>query len=294
MSPKAPRQMERPLLWLLIGSLCISFAPVFIKLAKVSPDSAGFYRMLFAGVSLFLLLKVRRSRILTQRKALILLILGGISLSVDFMCWHRSIHLVGPGFATLLGNLQVFFTALFSCVLFREKIHCNLIIALFMALTGLLFITGGDLNALSESDRIGILFGFGTAFFYSGYILLIKSAMNYQEVSGISAMFIVSVTCAGFFGLVTPATGASFVIPDLTSFLALLGAGVVCTTIGWSFISSAIKLTSATIASLFLLLQPALAFVWDVLLFSRPTDHSDIVGVLLVLSAIYIGSYRRA
>ncbi len=294
MSPKDPIQTARPLLWLLIGSICISFAPVFIKLAKVSPDSAGFYRMLFAGFSLFLLLKIKRARLLINRKALILLILGGFSLSADFMCWHRSIHLVGPGFATLLGNLQVFFTALFSCVLFKEKIHRNLIIAILVALTGLLFITGGDINALSESARLGLLFGFGTAFFYSGYILLIKSAMNYQEVSGITAMFIVSVTCTGFFSIVTPVTGASFIIPDLASLLALLGAGVVCTTIGWSFISSAIKLTSATIASLFLLLQPALAFVWDVLFFARPTEYREILGVLLVLSAIYIGSYRQA
>lgn len=291
---QAHLKTAHPLLWLLIGSICISFSPIFIKLANVSPDSAGFYRMLFAGVSLFLLLKIKKACILAHGKGLFLLILAGISLSFDFMCWHRSIHFVGPGFATLLGNLQVFFTAIFSCVLFKEKIQHNLVIAILVALTGLLFITGVNINALSETDRLGILFGLGTALFYSGYILLIKKAMTYQEVSGITAMFIVSVTCTGFFGLVTPATGASFIIPDLTSLLALLGAGVVCTTIGWSFISSAIKRTSATIASLFLLLQPALAFVWDVLLFSRPTEHSEIVGVLLVLSAIYIGSYRRA
>lgn len=250
--------------------------------------------MLFAGISLFLLLKIKRASKLVHGRGLFLLILAGISLSVDFMCWHRSIHLIGPGFATLLGNLQVFFTAMFSCLLFKEKLHHNLIVAILVALTGLLLITGVDINALSESYQRGIFFGLGTAIFYSVYILIIKSAMNYQEISGIAAMLIVSVTCAVFFGFVTPATGASFVIPDIASLFALLGAGIVCTTIGWSFISSAIKLTSATIASLFLLLQPALAFVWDVLFFSRPTENIEIVGVVLVLSAIYFGSYRRA
>ena len=249
--------------------------------------------MLFAGVSLFLLLKINNIKMLAHGKCLLLLIFAGILLSIDFMCWHRSIHLIGPGLATLLGNLQVFFTAMFSCVLFKEKIHRNLIIAILVALTGLLFITGGGINDLSESYQFGILFGFGTALFYSGYILLIKSAMNHQEVSGITAMFIVSVTCTLSLGFVTSASGASFVIPDIASLLALLGAGVVCTTIGWSFISSAIKITSATIASLFLLLQPALAFFWDVLFFSRPTEYIEILGVLLVLSAIYIGSFRR-
>lgn len=293
MPAAAPAHPVHPLLWLLTGSVCISFAPIFIKLADVSPDSAGFYRMLFAGLSLFLLLQIKRVSLLMQRKTLLLLVAAGIFLSVDFMCWHRSIHYVGPGLATLIGNFQVFFTAIFSALLFREKIRRVLIAAILMALTGLFFVTGGELAALEESYRLGILFGIGTAFFYSGYILLLKSAMNHQEISGVSAMFVVAVICTGFFGVITPVMGASFVIPDAVSLWALVGAGVLCTTVGWSFISSAIKYTSATLTSLFLLLQPALAFVWDVLLFARPTQGREVFGVLLILSAIYVGSYRR-
>ena len=162
-----------------------------------------------------------------------------------------------------------------------------------MALFGLFFITGVDLGSLDEGYRLGILFGIGTAVFYSAYILFLKSAMNHQEVSGVSAMFVVAITCSGFFSIIMPVTGSSFIIPDAISFWALAGAGVVCTTIGWSLISTAIKHTSATITSLFLLLQPALAFVWDVLFFSRPTEGREVVGVLLILSAIYVGTYRR-
>jgi drug/metabolite transporter (DMT)-like permease len=200
---------------------------------------------------------------------------------------------VGPGLATLVGNFQVFFTAIFSCLLFREKISRIFIVAVLMALFGLFLITGVDLSSLDAGYRLGILFGIGTAVFYSAYILSLKSAMNHQEISGVSAMFVVAITCTGFFGIITPATASSFMIPDATSFWALAGAGVVCTTIGWSLISTAIKHTSATITSLFLLLQPALAFVWDVLFFSRPTEGTEVVGVLLILSAIYVGSYRR-
>ena len=288
----APRPV-RPLLWLLTGSVCISFAPIFIKLADVSPDSAGFYRMLFAGLSLFLLLKIKRISLLMQRKTLLLLVCCGLSLSFDFMCWHRSIHHVGPGLATLIGNFQVFFTAIFSCLLFREKISRMFMAAILMALLGMLFITGIDLGSLNEGYRLGILFGIGTAVFYSGYILLLKCAMNHQQVSGVSAMFVIAVTCTVFFGFIAPVTGSSFVIPNATSFWALVSAGIICTTLGWSLISSAIKHTSATITGLFLLLQPALAFVWDVLFFSRPTGGSEVFGVLLILSAIYVGSYRR-
>lgn len=293
MTNPTPTSAVHPLLWLLTGSICISFAPIFIRLAEVSPDGAGFYRMLFAGISLFLLMRLKKVSLVMHRKTLLLLVLSGLSLSVDFMCWHRSIHYVGPGLATLIGNFQVFFTAIFSFLLFREKISRLFVVAILMAMLGMFCITGIDPGALDENYRLGILFGFGTAIFYSGYILLLKSAMNHQEISGVAAMFVVAVTCTGFFSVITPVTGSSFAIPDLTSLLALAGAGVVCTTIGWSLISSAIKFTSATLTSLFLLLQPALAFVWDVLFFSRVTTGWEIFGVLLILSAIYVGSYRR-
>ena len=283
----------RPMLWLFIASICISFAPIFIRLADVSPDSAGFYRMLFAAISLFILMRVKAVNLLMQRKTLFLLVCSGLFLSLDFMCWHRSIHYVGPGLSTLIANFQVFFTAIFSYFLFKEKIGRIFIIAVLMALLGLFLITGVDLSSLEEDYRLGILFGLGTALFYSAYILFLKSAMNHQEISGVSAMFVVALTCTGFFSIVTPVTGSSFFIPDAISFWALVGVGVVCTTIGWSLISTAIKHTSATITSLFLLLQPALAFVWDVFFFSRPTEGREVTGVLFILSAIYVGTYRR-
>ncbi len=293
MATSAPSSPARPLLYLIIGSTCISFAPIFIRLADVSPDSAGFYRMLFAAISLFLLMRIKAVSLRMHRKTLLLLVCSGLFLSFDFMCWHRSIFYVGPGLSTLIANFQVFFTAIFSCFLFKEKISRIFILSVLMAFLGLFFITGVDLSSLSQDYRLGILFGIGTAVFYSAYVLFLKSAMNHQEVSGVSAMFIVAITCSVFFSVITPATGSSFIIPNVQSFWALAGAGVICTTIGWSLISTAIKHTSATITSLFLLLQPALAFVWDVLLFSRPTEAREVIGVLLILSAIYVGTYRR-
>lgn len=117
--------------------------------------------------------------------------------------------------------------------------------------------------------------------------------MNNPALSGVSAMLVVSVASTMVLALVTPLTGASFFIPDTGSLLALIGAGVVSTTIGWSLISSAIQTIPATLAGLVLLLQPTLAFVWDVLFLNRPTGLHEVFGIVLILSAIYIGSYRK-
>lgn len=280
------------LIKLLCGSVCISFSPVFIKLADVSPDSAGFYRMLFAGLTLLPLMWLRGETLRMPRRSRLLLGGCGLLLAVDFMFWHRSIHLVGPGLSTLLGNFQVFFTALLSLLLFRLRISKMFMLAVAVALGGLFLITGIDWSGLAEGYRSGILFGLLTAVFYSGYVVTLKTAMSDPGVESVPAMLVVAIPSTLLLALVTALRGASFSIPDTSSLLALLGVGIISTTLGWSLISSAIKQIPATIAGLVLLMQPTLALVWDVLLFARPMGAREICGVLLILAGIYIGSYR--
>ncbi len=288
-----PTRTQFPLFRLLIGTSCISFAPIFIKLAEVPPDTAGFYRMLFAGLSLGLLLLLRRENLKMSRRPKLLLCFAGVFLAVDFMCWHRSIGLIGPGLSTLLANFQVFFTAFFSWLFLKQKISKLFMLAVGLALAGLLFITGIDWPRLEQGYRLGIFLGLLTAALYSGYILSLKGAMNDRSVSGLPAMLLISIPSTLLLAVTTTLNGASFAIPSSGSLLALIGVGVVSTTIGWSLISSAMKHIPATIAGLMLLLQPTLALVWDVLLFDRPTGQLEVFGILLILTAIYIGSCRK-
>ncbi|AMV73608.1 hypothetical protein JCM30471_20250 [Desulfuromonas carbonis] len=50
--------------------------------------------------------------------------------------------------------------------------------------------------------------------------------------------------------------------------------------------------TPATVASLVLLLQPALSCNWDVLFFQRPTAAHEIFGITLILAAKFLGFIR--
>ena len=282
-----------PLLKLLAGSVCISFSPVFIKVANTDPDLAGFYRMLFAGASLFILFLLRKEKLNISKRPMIFLVSCGIFLAIDFMFWHRSINLIGPGLSTLLGNFQVFFTAVFSWLFFKERISALFALAILLALTGLLLITGIDFPALSEGIKTGISFALITAVLYSFYILSMKRAMDKSAISGISAMLVISITSTLFLAGIGLAIGIPFAITDSSSLLALAGVGIISTTLGWSMITSAIKTVSATVVSLILLLQPALSFLWDILFFKRPTSGYEYLGIALILLAIYFGSLRK-
>lgn len=288
-----PDLRSLPIFRLLVGAIFLSFSPVFIKVAAVDPDLAGFYRMLFAGIGLLPLFIFRKNKVDMDRKPLLLLTGSGIFLGIDFMFWHRGIDLIGPGLSTLLGNFQVFFTAVFSWLFLKERITLLFILAVLVAGCGLLMITGIDLPALSVAVKLGIVFGLLTAFFYSGYILLVKAALTGSQMSGMTAMLIVSVSSTLFLGFFNLFKGTSFLLTDSRSFYALAAVGLICTALGWSLISSAIKQVPATVAGLVLLLQPTLAFIWDVVFFKRATSGIEYLGIVLILSAIYLGSVRK-
>jgi drug/metabolite transporter (DMT)-like permease len=105
---------------------------------------------------------------------------------------------------------------------------------------------------------------------------------------------IVSISCAIFLGLKMRYAGDSFIIPDFKSLLSLLGLGLFSQTIGWVLIANALPKIRASFTGLILLLQPALAFIWDVLIFDRPTDLLNWTGVALTLAAIYMGLTGKA
>jgi len=58
------------------------------------------------------------------------------------------------------------------------------------------------------------------------------------------------------------------------------------------FISAGIAKIDASRAGLLLILQPTLAFVWDILFFARPTGLMEMLGALVTLFSIYLGTIR--
>jgi drug/metabolite transporter (DMT)-like permease len=107
-------------------------------------------------------------------------------------------------------------------------------------------------------------------------------------------LMMVSLTTAAFLGADVVYKRDSFQIPNIQSLLALLSLGLLSHTVGWILITNALPKIRASLSGLILLLQPALAFVWDVLFFQRPTTLINWLGVVIALVAIYMGMARQS
>ena len=273
------------------GAAMISFSAVFVTLAHTDPTVSAFYRMVMGGAVLLGLTLIRREPVFQGWRPLLMVASAGFFMAVDLFFWHRCILFVGPGLATLLANFQVFFMAAAGALFLHERLSWKIAVAIPMAVTGLYLIVGLQWGGFSADYRMGVILGIVAALCYTGYLLFLRMSRIASNTS--AAITLVTLFTALFLGIFSAANGESFAVPDLQTWLVLIGYALVPQVLGWLLITSGIGRIEASRVGLALLLQPTLAFVWDVLFFGRPTTLVEVAGALLAMGAIYLGTVGR-
>ena len=284
------RSLRIALLSLIIGAVLISFSGVWVKVAHVTPTVSAFYRVFFGGIVLLVAALSRRELKWRGTRQFMLSTLCGFLFALDLWFYHNSIQYIGPGLGTIVPNFQVFILAGIGILFLREPLRVVFLLSLPLAFFGLIMIVGLKWAQLEQAYRIGIYYGLACAVLYASFILTLRRLQAEQVgISFFYVLMVVTFTSAIFLSVEVIHNNDSFRIPDLQSFFALAALGLFSQSIGWILISNALPQIRASLSGLILLLQPALAFVWDVLFFQRPTTLVNWIGVLIALAAIYLG-----
>jgi len=278
------------LLSLIVGAVMISFSGVWVKVAHVTPNVSAFYRVFFGGIILLGAALYRQEFKWLGTRQLILSLLCGFLFALDLWLYHYCIEYIGPGLGTILPNFQVFILAGIGILFLRDPLRLVFILSLPLAFVGLFMIVGINWDHLDPSYRLGIYFGLAAAVIYAAFILILRKLQAEQTgVSFFYVLMMVSFSTVFFLAAEMLYNKSSFKIPDLQSFFALAALGFFSQSMGWILITNALPKIRPALSGLILLLQPSLAFVWDVLFFQRPTTLVNWLGVLLALTAIYLG-----
>lgn len=292
-------QHARSVMALSFGAGMISFSPVFVLLAMpdVGPTAIGFWRTLTGGVLLLAVALVINRKLALPSRTMKYAILAGFFFCIDLYVWHRSILYVGAGMSTILGNTQVFATTIFSYILFKERVSARFVIAAVAAFggVGLLVGVGSDAVEFSPDYIRGVAFGLATGLVYASYLMSLKKGVSDRLNPDQVFLFMAwtSLFSAFFLGLVTLSESEPAIPLAAQSILALIGLGVVVQAAGWYTITKVISRVKTAQAGLVLLLQPTLAMVWGVLFFAESLQTGQIVGAVVTLAAIYVGSSKK-
>ena len=284
---------HRAELEIVAGSVIISFSAVFVKLADAGPTAAGVYRNLFGAMALLALALARRDSLWHGWRGFRWAALAGVCFAADIFFWHRSIHYVGPGLATILGNFQVFFMAAAGIFLFRERATARFLLAVPLAVTGLLLLVGLRWADFDATYRRGVIFGVITAVSYASYLLALRiSRRDPKRLSAVPNLFWATSVTAVLLTGAAVAGGETLRIVDGRTALILVAYGVLCQALGWIVISRNLHRVDASRAALILLLQPTMTFAWDILFFHRVTTSVEAAGAALAIASIYLGGVR--
>lgn len=278
-----------PHLAAVVGILIISFSAILVRLAGASPDTAAVFRTLYALPALLLLWFFFGTRDHSPKLRLIAL-LAGVSFGLDLAVWHRAIHWIGAGLATVLGNTQVLFVGLAAWMLHGERPRRAMFVGLPIAFLGMILVSGlGRADAYGVNPLLGTVFGLLTGITYALFLLLFRRSTRTEATPfGAFAIatfgaFLTSATVGGFTGGID----WTWSWPAHGWLLALaLGSQVV----GWLLISYALPRLPAVETSILLLLQPMATVLWAFVLFGEDLSVVQWLGVILVLIGVALPS----
>ena len=273
-----------PKLSLAIGILCISFSPIFVKLAGVSPIGAAFYRVFVAWVCLIPYCMIKK-KFRVDKRQLIVALTAGVVFALDVAIWNISLLKISATVSTLIANLAPVWVGLFSYLIFRKRSGILFWIGTVIAIGGMVVLVGYR-HILHLQLNTGILLAVLASLFYAGYIMITKTIM--PKIDLFSFMFYAMLGASVFLLIASTVMGKSLVDYSLKVWLCFIGMGLLCQLCGWLTINYALRYLESTKVSIALLSQTVFAALLAALLLHERLELNEVIGSMIVLSGIAV------
>ena len=243
--------MARPLPVFLLGTLGIAFAAIFVRLALPAPPVVtAFYRVAIAMALLWTWLLAsgqwhRPTNALVGRS-----LLAGLFFGLDMALWNTAVVETSVANATLLVNTTPILVGAWA-FLRGEPPDRFVVGGGLLAALGAAWLVGADLG---DGALRGDLLALGAAFFYAGYLVVMKELRG--ALDAVRAVAIAGVAAALVLGATAFAQGDPFAGFPARSWLVFVACAVVSHLGGVLGIVWALRGLRATFAAVALLAQP--------------------------------------
>ncbi|HEY4327402.1 MAG TPA: DMT family transporter [Mucilaginibacter sp.] len=278
-----------PKVSLVIGILCISFSPIFVKLPVAPALTSGFYRIFIAWVCLAPYCFIK-GKLKIGRKELFIALLGGIVFASDIAVWNLSLLKISATVSTLLANLAPVWVGLFGYLLFKKRSGQLFWIGTFVAVIGMVILVGYQ-HIIHLQFNIGILLAVLASVLYAIYIMITSGIL--QKIDTVTFMFYNMLAASIFLLFICGIEKNNLVNFQLSTWLCFLAMGLLCQLVGWLTINHSLRFLESTKVSIALLSQTVFACFLATLLLNEKLDINEIIGSVIVLVGIAITFLKR-
>ena len=253
----------------------------FVRHISVGSGELALYRAVMAAmlVGAFLLVTKQKLALGSIRKELLLLLLSGGAMGVNWILLFEAYRYTTVSVATLSYYFAPVLVMVACPVLFREKMTGKQILCFVMSTAGLVLITGTAGGG--RQDLLGIAFGLGAAMLYATVMLLNKFIKGVAGLHRTFIQFLAAIVV--LLPYVALTGGFSLGSLDSTGWGALLIVGLVHTGITYCLYFSALKELPGQKVTILSYIDPLVAVLVSVIWLREGISAMQILGGALIL-----------
>jgi drug/metabolite transporter (DMT)-like permease len=297
--PAEARRRDRA--WLAYGALLvaisgIAWSAIFIRWSAVPGPSSAFYRVFIAAlvlvpwrvISSLASSRERRRVTNTNLRAVLLALGGGVFFGLDLALYNTAVMRTTATTATLFGNNAPIFVGIGTWIFFRRRPRRNFWIGLALAMSGaaIVMVANATRSGTATGDLTGALMSIGAAACFAVYLLTTEHVREEMDTLTFSTIAVAGsvLTLLGLCAVLdAPLAGFT-----TTTWLALLGLGLISQLGAYLGLAYALGHLPATVTSVGLLAQVPLTALLAVPLLGEPLTGPYLAGGVLVLAGIYV------
>ena len=279
-----------PLLIILAGCFWGSMGIFVRKLSEygLSPIQIVALRITVAALAfaLLLLVKDRSGFRIALRDLPLFLGLGLGSILFFTVCYFSAITMMPLSTAAILLYTSPIWIMLMSVLFFREKLNRNKLIALALAFAGCVFVSGISGGGLTVT---GLLLGLGSGIGYGLYSILGTIALRkYSPYTVTTYTFLIA--AAGSWFVCSPADLISRFAAGNPMEIALFSCltGLVTAVIPFLAYTLGLRTVEASKAGILATIEPMVATLVGMIVFSEPLTLLSGLGIVLILTAVIL------
>lgn len=265
-------------------------SPVF------GPIVTSTIRIIIGALFLVILFSIQKYKIYWKRDYKLFMMIGITNSAIPFTLYAYAALYIPSSLSVIINSTSPMFGAVFGLLLLRDKLSLNKILGLMLGSIGVGFVSSDILASPSIELYLSIIACVVAALLYGLSGAIVKKHALHIEPKQLTAgslsfagmsMFLLVVVLS-VFGKIT-AFESDQIVVDI---LLIIAFGVLCTSIPYIIYYKLIQEVGPVKALMVTYLMPVFGLLWGII-FGENITLLMIVGLLIILSGIYVLSYRK-
>ena len=258
------------------GVIVVSFDALLVRLCATDGWNVSFWRGLFmaAAIGIALLVQVRRRAALSLRSPVLPLLAAGLLMACSSISLVLAFTLTTAANAVVILSASPLFSAFFSWIWLRERCPRRTLVAIAVAMTGVLIVVSGSMG---QGHALGDGLALLATMIIGAHLTVLR---RYPQVSRQAAVAVG--------GLLMAVLAFPFAEPfglSWQSYIFLIIMGLVQMPLAMVLLTAGTRFLSAAEVSLFILGETFLAPIWVWLVLEEiPSGTTFLGGAVIVLT----------